>query len=119
MFFPPVLPASGGGGVTVTYSLLFQNGGRSRFELLFDSARFTVKGRPGKADCRVSDRRFPKLHLLPGDRLRVDCKLSLGHEVESALRQGDADGVLKIDAVTPEGPFTLTFMYRFRLEDVS
>ena len=119
MFVGPVQPARDEGELAVTYSLLLGNDGRSRFALLFDSASFTVKGRAGKADCRVSDVRLPRLRVFPGHRYRVDCKLTLGRELMDTLLQGDADGILKVPVLADESGWTLTFKYRFRVEDVS
>src|SRR4051812_48796576 len=89
MFIDRPQPSLLGDRLSVTYSVLVQNVGQEHVELDLARAKVSVDGVEGSADCSARGYRVPVLSLMPSDRWRVDCRLTLTPESTQALRRAD------------------------------
>jgi hypothetical protein len=118
-----VLPQrSANGGLSLEYALLFQNEGASSARLGLADAYAKLDGEPDLAQVRCGahgSSPSPALDIAPGQRLRVDCRLSLTPEGLVEARISDRELLLAVPLLSGGQLVTLSFTYRLKLEDAS
>lgn len=114
-----VLPSLEGERLVVVYSLLFENAGSDDVTVGLGYATARVGTRFALVDCRVLGRPVPVLDLTPGQRWRVDCRISLTPEATGTVALGDTDLLLAIPLRSPIGRAELRLSYLLRVEDAT
>lgn len=117
-----VLPERTSSGVSLTYPLLFQNQGNESALLALAGATALHDGESGRIVVRCAAHGYlpsASLTLQPGDRVRIDCVLTLTAAGLATARGGDSDVVLKVPLLSGGRMAVASFNYRFMLEDVS
>ena len=117
-----VLPQRSSSGLTLAYPLLFQNQSNVAASLALAEAAATLNGEPAQVVVRCGEHGYlpsASLSLQPGERLRVDCLLSLTASGLRTARGGDAEIVLDVPLLSEGSLRSASFAYRIRVEDAS
>jgi hypothetical protein len=116
------LPQRTLGGFTLAYPLLFQNQSNVTASLALAGATATLNGEPAHVLVRCAEHGYlpsASLSLQPGERLRVDCLLSLTASGLRTARSGDAELLLEVPVLSEGSLLSATFSYRVELEDAA
>jgi hypothetical protein len=117
-----VLPTRAGNAFALTYPLLFQNQSHGVATLGLSGATATLNGEPAQVIVRCGEHGYlpsASLSLQPGERLRVDCWLSLTANGLRAARSGDSELLLEVPVLSEGRLASASFAYRMKLEDAS
>jgi hypothetical protein len=117
-----VLPQKTPNGLSVEYALLFQNESAAAARLGLAEAHAKLDGEPDLALARCAAHgSLPSAALVipPGQRMRVDCRLSLTPEGLAEARASDRELLLTLPLLSGGELVTLSFTYRLKLEDAS
>jgi hypothetical protein len=109
-------------GFTVTYPLLFQNQGHATASLGLAEAEASLNGEAAHVVVRCGEHGYlpsASLSLPAGQRLRVDCVLSLTASGLRTARSGDAELLLEVPVLSEGSLRSASFGYLLKLEDVS
>jgi hypothetical protein len=110
------------GGLSVEYALLFQNQSAAAARLGLAEAHAKLDGEPDLALARCAAHgSLPSVTLVipPGQRMRVDCRLSLTPEGLAEARASDRELLLVVPLLSGGELVMLSFTYRLKLEDAS
>jgi hypothetical protein len=117
-----VLPQRTGAAFALSYPLLFQNQSNATASLGLAEAVATLNGEPAQVVVRCSEHGYlpsASLTLQPGERLRVDCQLSLTASGLRMAQSGDSEILLQVPVLSEGRLLSAAFAYRVELEDAS
>jgi hypothetical protein len=111
-----------GGGLSVEYSLLFQNEGTEVAQLALSEAYAKLDGEADLATVSCAAHGFlpsRTIQVPAGQRLRVDCQLGLTPEGIAEARVSDRQLAFWLTVLSAGQVVELGFHYRLKLEDLS
>lgn len=117
-----VAPRKTATGPRVEYALLLQNEGNEIAKLGLSEVTAELNGQRGRVQARCAQHGFlpsRSLDLRPGQRLRLDCQLSLTPSGAQEARTSDSEIVFGVPILYAGQLVTPEFSYRLTLEDSS
>lgn len=111
-----------GGGIKVEYALLFQNEGAESARLGLAEATAKLNGQLGRVVVSCGQHGYlpsRSLNLLAGQRLRVDCRLTLTAAGITDARGSDSEIAFAIPVLSAGRLVEPSFTFRLKLEDLS
>lgn len=110
------------GRLSVEYALLFQNEGAETAQLALSEAYAKLDGEPDLATVRCASHGFlpsRAIQVAAGQRVRVDCRLSLTAEGIVEARTSDRQLAFWLPVLSGGQVVELEFIYRLKIEDLS